>query len=400
VVTITQTRCAKVGARRVRNGLCMPDAARYFGVSRRFSALRKGRGRWGVTSLASRRKHPSKVVTIHDVARHAGVSSMTVSRTINGERYVSPALREKVMASIKALDYSVNLAARNTRSGNTAPRIGILYSNPSSAYLNEIMLGGLQQSGRVDGQLLLETCAGLTSQKAALKKLLAAGIDGVVLPPPLCDSRATIAMLKAEKVPTLALATARPLDDISSVRIDDYQGALVMTRFLIGLGHKDIGFIKGDPSHTPAELRYVGFLAGMDEAGLKVNPDLVVPGMFTYRSGLAAGETLLKRPHRPTAIFASNDDMAAAVLAIAHGQGIKIPNDLTICGFDDTPVATTVWPTLTTIHQPIISLGRTAVAILAEQIQKLRKGEDAPPVHQLMKFTLMKRDSSAPPRAA
>lgn len=340
-----------------------------------------------------------KTVTIHDVARHAGVSSMTVSRTINGERYVSSELREKVMASIEDLKYSVNLSARNTRNGTSALRIGILYSNPSSAYLNEIMLGGLQQSGRNGTQLLLETCTGLASQKAALKKLLAAGIDGVILPPPLCDSRFTIDTLKAERIPTLALATARPLEDVSSVRIDDYQGALAMTRYLVGLGHQEVGFIKGDPSHTPSDLRYVGFLAGMRENGLQVDPALVANGLFTYRSGLVAGELLLKREKRPTAIFASNDDMAAAVTAIAHGLGIKIPDELTICGFDDTPVATTIWPTLTTIHQPIVEIGRAAVAVLSGQVERLQGGEALQAVHQLMKFTLIERGSSAPPQS-
>jgi len=349
----------------------------------------------GVEQLAKSRKNTSKVVTIHDVARHAGVSSMTVSRTINGTKYVRPDLREKVQASIKALNYTVNQSARNTRVGSTGPRIGILYSNPSPSYLNEIMLGGLQQSSRSGCQLLLEECGGLTSQKAALKKLLAAGVDGVILPPPLCDSRQTVNMLKAEGVMVLALATARPMDEVSSVRIDDYQGALAMTRHIIKLGHKDIGFIKGDPTHTPADLRYVGFVAAMEEAGLKIDPTKVVAGMFTYRSGLSAGEALLKRPYPPTAIFASNDDMAAAVMAIAHGLGIKVPEQLTVCGFDDTPVASTIWPPLTTIHQPIVSLGRTAVAIMAEQIKKARSGEQPESVHQLMKFTLVERASAA-----
>ena len=347
--------------------------------------------------MAKRKKQPAKVVTIYDVARHAGVSSMTVSRTINGERYVRPVLRKKVLASIKALNYSVNMAARSTRTGGSSVRIGILYSNPSAAYLNEIMLGGLEQSSRTGSQLMLEKCAGLVSQKTALAKLLAAGVDGVILPPPLCDSRQTVNMLKAEGVIALALATARPMEDVSSVRIDDYQGALAMARYIIKLGHTDIGFIKGDPAHTPSELRYVGYLAAMEEAGLKVEPSKVVQGMFTYRSGLAAGEKLLKRADRPTAIFASNDDMAAAVAAVAHGLGVKVPDALTICGFDDTPVASTIWPPLTTIHQPIMALGRTAVAILTEQITKARSGSALQPVHQLMKFTLVERSSSAAP---
>lgn len=344
-----------------------------------------------------KRKRVAKAVTIHDVARHAGVSSMSVSRTINGEKYVRPEMRERVMAAIRALNYSVNPAARSTRTGNAAIRIGILYSNPSSAYLNEIMLGGLQQSSKLGCQLLLETCSGIASQKTALQKLLSAGIDGVILPPPLCDSKATLTMLREEGVLTLALATARPMEDVSSVRIDDYQGALAMTRYLIRLGHKDIGFIKGDPTHTPSRLRYIGFTEAMAEAGLQVNPAKVVAGMFTYRSGLAAGEALLKRDDRPTAIFASNDDMAAAVLAIAHGLGIRVPDDLTVCGFDDTPMASTIWPPLTTIRQPIVALGRSAVAVLFDQIKLVRDGKPAPPVHQLMKFTLVERDSSAAP---
>lgn len=348
--------------------------------------------------MAKKKKQATKGVTIYDVARHAGVSSMTVSRTINGEKYVRSNLRDKVLASIKVLNYSVNMAARNTRTGGSSVRIGILYSNPSAAYLNEIMLGGLEQSSRTGSQLLLEKCAGLASQKVALAKLLAAGVDGVILPPPLCDSRQTVNMLKAEGVIALALATARPMDDVSSVRIDDYQGALAMTRYIIKLGHTDIGFIKGDPAHTPSELRYVGYMAAMEEAGLKVDQSKVVQGMFTYRSGLAAGEKLLKRPDPPTAIFASNDDMAAAVAAIAHGLGIKVPESLTVCGFDDTPVASTIWPPLTTIHQPIVALGRTAVALLTEQIKKARAGGETQSVHQLMKFTFVERSSSAPPR--
>jgi len=346
--------------------------------------------------LAKSRKGKSKGVTIHDVSRHAGVSSMTASRAINGEKYVRPVLREKVMASVRALDYLPNLAARATRSGGTAPRIGILYSNPSSAYLNEVMLGGLEQSARTGCQLLLEKCTGLASQKVAVKRLLAVGVDGVILPPPLCDSRATVDMLNSAGVIPLALATAAPMDDVSSVRIDDYQGALAMTRYLIKLGHKEIGFIKGDPQHTPSELRYIGFAAGMKEAGLEIRREWIAPGLFTYRSGLSAGEKLLKRPDRPTAIFASNDDMAAAVIAIAHGVGLKVPEALTVCGFDDTPVASTIWPPLTTIHQPIVALGRAAVSIMVDLVKKHRAGEAQQTIHQLMKYTLIERGSSAP----
>jgi len=339
---------------------------------------------------------PGRAVTLHDVARHAGVGSMTVSRVIRNLDMVSAAMRERVMTSVKALNYQVNAAASQTRSGSTAVRIGVLYSNPSASYLSEFMLGGLEQSSKLASQLLLERCSGLASQKAAVKRLLEAGVDGVILPPPLCDSRPTINMLHAAGVTVLALATARPMADVSSVRIDDYQGALAMTRHLVELGHTRIGFIKGDPQHTPSDVRYEGFVAGMAEAGLAINEDWVVQGLFTYRSGLAAAELLLSAEARPTAIFASNDDMAAAALAVAHGHRIVVPEQLTICGFDDTALATTVWPELTTVHQPIAAMGRAAVSLITEEVKAERASASPRPVHHLMKFTLVKRGSSGP----
>lgn len=335
-------------------------------------------------------------VTIHDVARHAGVSSMTVSRVINKNVNVREPLREKVMASIKALKYTMNMAARSTRAGMGGVRIGVLYSHPSASYLNEVMLGGLDQAARLGAQLLLEKCGGLQSQKNAVNRLVEAGVDGVILPPPLCDSAPTVQMLTRVGIPVLALATARPLPEVSAVRIDDFQGALALTRHLIKLGHKRIGFIKGNPTHTPTEVRYEGFLKGLSEAGIDLDEDLVVQGQFTYKSGLETGRELLDRKDPPTAIFASNDDMAAGVMAVAHGLKISIPEQLSVCGFDDTPVASTIWPQLTTVHQPIVAMGRSSVSTIFERIKELKSGEVVRPVHQLMKFTLMDRDSTGP----
>jgi LacI family transcriptional regulator len=339
---------------------------------------------------------PGGNVTIHDVARHAGVSSMTVSRVINRNVNVREPLRERVLASIKALNYSINVAAQSTRAGMGGVRIGILYSHPSASYLNEIMLGGLEHASRLGAQLILEKCGGLQSQKNAVNRLVEAGVDGVILPPPLCDSMPTVQMLTRVGIPVLALATARPLPEVSAVRIDDFQGALALTRHLVHLGHRRIGFIKGDPTHTPSDVRYEGFLAGLSEAGLLLDEDLVLQGQFTYKSGLEVGRDLLDRDDRPTAIFASNDDMAAAVLAVAHGMGISIPEELSVCGFDDTPVATTVWPQLTTVHQPIVAMGRSAVGTIYDKIKEQKQGETSRPTHQLMKFMLMHRGSTGP----
>ncbi|WP_317202497.1 LacI family DNA-binding transcriptional regulator [Janthinobacterium sp.] len=333
--------------------------------------------------------------TVYDVARAAGVSAMTVSRVINGRAGVSEATRAKVGAALEALKYQPNLAARAARTGTL--RVGLLYSNPSAAFLSEFLVGAMDQCGQGGGQLLLERCDDLPSQRAAIEKLIAGGADGILVPPPLCDSTSALRQLRDIGMPAVAGATARPSAGVAAVRIDDYQGALAMTRYLIGLGHRDIAFIKGDPGHTPAQLRFQAFADGMREAGLALPPERVAQGLFTYRSGLAAARELLARPSRPSAIFASNDDMAAAALAVAHGMQLRVPADLTVCGFDDTPVATTVWPELTTIHQPIADMARAAVTLLLEDIRRRRAGEPRVAVHQLLEFTLVPRGSSAPP---
>jgi LacI family transcriptional regulator len=229
-----------------------------------------------------------------------------------------------------------------------------------------------------------------------MRRLLDQEVDGVILPPPLCDSRKTVERLAEAHVPVLALATAAPLLSVSAVRIDDFRGALTMTRHLIRLGHRRIGFIKGDPHHTPTGHRFAGFLKGMEEAGLVVDVSLIRPGLFTFESGLKAAEALLKRADRPTAVFASNDDMAAAVIALAHGLQIRIPEDISIAGFDDTPVASIMWPQITTIHQPIAAMGRAAVTTIFEKVRDIRAGRALQPRHLTMKCSLIDRASTGP----
>jgi LacI family transcriptional regulator len=165
---------------------------------------------------------------------------------------------------------------------------------------------------------------------------------------------------------------------------------------LLELGHKRIGFINGHPNQTATGQRFHGYVEAMTEAGLSVDADLVAQGYFTYRSGLEAAEKLLAAA-RPTAIFASNDDMAAATMAMAHRQGLDVPRDLSVAGFDYTPLATAVWPELTTIRQPIAEMAREAVRLLVEQIKVRRTASPPPVAHKMLKFTLVKRLSSAAP---
>ncbi|MCR6686201.1 LacI family DNA-binding transcriptional regulator [Pseudoxanthomonas sp.] len=345
--------------------------------------------------MPKRERQKPGSVTILDVARHAGVSPMTASRVINGNPRVGQDLRERVQASVQALGYRPNLAGRSLRTAGSA-RIGVLYSNPSAAYLNELMLGILEQSSLAGTQVLVEKCGGIASQRAATERLLEAGVDGVILPPPLCDSPQTLRELDERGIPVVAVATGAPVEGVSSVRIDDYQGARTMTRHLLELGHVRIGFIQGDPAHTPAQLRRQAFLDTMAEAGIAVPDECLAVGMFTYRSGLGAARQLLELPQRPTAVFCSNDDMAAAAMAVAHGMGLRIPEALTIVGFDDTPMATTLWPELTTIRQPVTAMGKAAVSLMLEELRARRGGRHHDAVHQVMKHALVKRQSSAP----
>lgn len=170
-----------------------------------------------------------------------------------------------------------------------------------------------------------------------------------------------------------------------------------MTKFLVSLGHARIAFIKGHPNQTASGQRYKGYVAGMSEAGLEIAPRQVAQGYFTYRSGLDAAELLLSAPKKPTAIFASNDDMAAATMAVAHRRKLDVPRDLAIAGFDDTPLATTVWPALTTVRQPIADMACEALLLLLEQIRAKRAGAPQRVVQKLLDFDLIQRESTARP---
>jgi LacI family transcriptional regulator len=322
------------------------------------------------------------------------MAAMSVGRGQNASAAVSAGAPAAVRGAGAARGCRGRTAARAARVGTMG--IGLLYSNPSSAYLNTFLVGAMDRCSQTGGQLILERCDDLRSQRAAIAKLIANGADGILVPPPLCDSKSALKQLDQIGIPSVAIATGRPVATMSAVRIDDYAGARDMMRYLMSLGHKDIAFIQGDPKHTPAQSRYKAYLDAMEEAGLPVKPERVAPGLFTYRSGLEAARQLLGKKSKPTAIFAANDDMAAAAVAVAHGMHLDVPKDVTICGFDDTPVATTVWPELTTIHQPIEDMARAAVDLIVEQIRNRRAGEVGGVQHKLLPYTLVTRESSGP----
>jgi LacI family transcriptional regulator len=334
--------------------------------------------------------------TISDVAALAQCSPMTVSRIINGHPGVRAETRAAVEAAIAELNFAPNKAARSL-AGVAQIRLALLYTNPSAAYLSELLLGCLDEASRTDAHLVVERCDFGVDEDKVVNRLIAGGIDGFLLPPPLCDQASLLDLLRRLRVHAVLIGPGQAAAHHGAVMIDDYQAAYDMTRHIIARGHTRIGFIIGNPHLSASALRHAGFRDCMAEAGLPVDPALVRQGLFTYRSGLDAGHALLDLAAPPTAIFASNDDMAAGCFAAAQRKHLDIPRDITICGFDDTAMAVKVWPELTTIHQPIHDMAQCALGILADAIRAARSDQPLGPQHRILDYTLIQRDSDGAP---
>lgn len=336
--------------------------------------------------------------TIEDVARAAGVSAMTVSRAINDGKNVRESTRAAVLEAVERLNYSPNTAARSLAAGQ-ATHIGMLYSNPSAGYLAQFLIGALHAARSAGVHLVIEACESddPDEQAAVVRSLATSDVDGVVLPPPLSESRSIMAELDSLGMPVATVVIGTPREDSLNVRIDDRAAAREMTRHLLDLGHRNIGFIKGHPRHVASDDRFRGFCDALSEAGIDPGTEPVAQGYFSYRSGLAAGERLLAMPDRPTAIFASNDDMAAATISVAHRMGLIVPDDVSVVGFDDTALATSVWPELTTVKQPIAAMAEAALELLIGDLRTRRAGGPRKFTERVLSHALIVRESSAPP---
>lgn len=338
---------------------------------------------------------------MQDVARAAGVSAMTVSRVVNGGANVREATRISVLEAIEKLNYSPNTAARSLAAGE-ATQIGLLYSNPSAAYLSQFLIGALAAARKAGCHLVLEACEGerADEQAEATRRFASSSVEGVILPPPLSEATPVRAELEAAGIPWVSVALGVPPPDSLNVRIDDFAAASAMTRHLIDMGHRRIGFIRGNPNQVSSGERHRGFIAAIEGAGLKVADMPVEQGYFTFRSGIVATERLLDRDEPPTAIFASNDDMAAAAVGVAHRRGLHVPFDLSIVGFDDTSLATTIWPELTTVRQPIAAMAEVALNLMLARLRDRRAPGGLELDEQVLAHELIVRESSGPPRSA
>lgn len=320
---------------------------------------------------------------------------MTVSRVINGKDSVHPETRAIVQAAIDALSYTPNPAARTLKMASEL-RIGVIYSNPSAAFMAEFLTGIFEEaSSRGVRLILVRGDKGKPPPLAELKKFARSGVSGVIVTPPLAEDPSVLEVLHGMHKP-VAVVGAYGVEDAMAFRIDDRRAAYEMTRHLLELGHRRLGFILGNPDQAASAERVAGFYAAVREAGdIGIS---VAQGDFSYASGLSAGERLLDSDTPPTAIFASNDDMAAAVVSVAHRRQLEVPRELTVVGFDDTTAAITLWPPLTTVHQPLRSLAAEALAAVAAEATSGRRTRGAK--QRILDHAIVKRDSAAAPPLA
>jgi len=304
-------------------------------------------------------------ITIQNVAKLAGVSIMTVSRVISKKSNVKDATRRSVLEAIENLQYQPNMSARSL-AGDKSYFLGLIYDNPNAAYLNQCLMGALHNCNKNGYNLIISSFerGGDGDYKIDQALINHAKVDGMIIPPPLCDSAEILTALKNAEIPMVRIAPQTMLDYSPYVCMDDQRAAYDMTEYLISQGHKKIGFIMGHPEHGASKLRYAGMKKALVDNNIPLPNDYIQQGYFTYKSGFNCAEALLALKDRPTAIFASNDDMAAATISAAHKAGLSVPEGISVVGFDDLPIASTIWPQLTTIRQPIMAMGEKAAELL------------------------------------
>ncbi|MHC1479706.1 LacI family DNA-binding transcriptional regulator [Frateuria aurantia] len=342
---------------------------------------------------------PHRPPTLRDVAAHAGVSQKTVSRVVNDEHGVKADTRDKVQASIALLGYRPDTMARSLRGGH-AYALGLVYDNPNAHYVIGMQDGALSACEDHGYGLQILPCQSTSSQLA--HKLITiferAHLGGLILTPPMSEQPQLIQELHRRNIPLVKVvsAAAPPQDGQNCVYVNDRRAAHAITAHLIQLGHSKIAFLGGDRIHGSNIERQAGYLEALDDYGVRLDPQLVVNSNFRFDDGFRVARKLLTHAHRPTAIFGSNDEIAAGVLAAARSLGLAVPWDLSIAGFEDSPFSRQAWPALTTAKQSPYDIARQATRQLIGQIQDNPRLASGP-----AGFTpqLLIRGSTASPRS-
>lgn len=328
--------------------------------------------------------------TIHDVAKAAGVSVSTVSKAVNGRYGIADATVQRVLDSVRELGYESSLVASSMRARRTGV-IGVLLAGfePFSAEIlkgvgtavNDSAFDLLAYSGSRHG-----AGAGDGWERRSLSRLSGTLIDAAIMVTPTVVSAAT-------EIPVVAIDPHTGRADLPTVESDSFGGALAATRHLIELGHRRIGFLAGRPDLRSAGLRDAGYRRALSDAGIPVDPALIGVGRYELETTRDSARLMLAAPTRPTAVFAANDLSAIAVIEVAQEMGLRVPQDLSVIGFDDVPEASRRMLPLTTIQQPMRRLG----AVAADMVFALLEGKELDEMHVTLPTRLVVRATTAPP---
>jgi LacI family transcriptional regulator len=332
---------------------------------------------------------PGGRITIARIAREAGVSVPTVSKVINGRSDVAPETRRRVEAAIREHGY------RRTERAVQSQLIEVLFHELESSWALEIIMG-VEKVARANqlAVVLSEMQGRRTPGRGWIEGVLARRPTGVIAVFSNV-SEVVRSQLRTRGIQLVIVdPTGEPLHDTPSIGATNWSGGLTATRHLLGLGHRRIGVITGPNEIMCSRARLDGYRAALDAAGVAVDPELIRHGAFHVQEGIAEGRALLRLPDRPTAIFAGNDLQAFGVYQAAREMRLHIPEDLSVVGFDDLPVARWVGPPLTTIRQPLNEMAQSA----ARLVLSLARGEEPPQPRVELATELVVRESTAPPR--
>jgi LacI family transcriptional regulator len=299
------------------------------------------------------------------------------------------------LAAAEDLRYQPSLSARSL-AGKRSCLIGLIYENPSANYLVELQHGAMARCRQEKFRLFVHQCSGQGEEltRDVIGLIDQTHVDGLIVSPPLSQSAHLIEALDERNLPFVRIDPSDAEHPSPYVDMDDAGAAREMTEFLLSSGHTRIGFIAGHPKHFASGARLRGYQAALAHHGIPFDAACLKQGYFVLESGLEAGRELLTMENPPTAVFASNDDMAAGVLLAAHELAIPVPQRLSVVGFDDTYIARIVWPRLTTVHQPSYGLAFSAADLLLRTL----KGEAAPRTARLP-YKVVYRESTGPAHA-
>lgn len=334
-----------------------------------------------------------KAATINDIARLSGVSKKTVSRIINNSPLVRKDTREKVETLMREVGYTPDPLARGLAFRRSF-LIGMVYDNPTAQYIVDMQYGALDALRGSSFELVVHPCDSRSPGyiDGVCRFVQQQKLHGVILVPRASEDQALADALDEIGCRFTRIASL-PLDETSQMVVThDRDGAAEAADYLLSLGHRDIALVTGPSAYRSAHERTSGFIDALAKRGIELPKDRIVEAGYTFESGVAAAEKLLLGKKRPTAIFTGNDEMAAGIYKVALRAGITIPRELSIIGYDDSPLASRLWPSLTSVRRHTRDTGRTAAAMLIQP--------DGQPAMQIASVRphLIVRDSCQPPQ--